>query len=95
MTYYISMVTMNRREVLQRAIEAIQEHTDVDYKLLITDNGSTDGTQDYLRELDEKGVIKAYLLPENIGVSKARNLHWKECIGSPSVRMDDKVIIVA
>ncbi|MFM6022202.1 MAG: glycosyltransferase, partial [Dolichospermum sp.] len=43
----------------------------------VVDNGSHDGTKDYLLELKEKGIIKnLVLLDENVGVAKASNLAW-------------------
>ena len=93
--YYISMVTMNRVEILRRVLMQLERCTLDPYKLLITDNGSTDGTAGFLRQYaDERpGQVELWLLPENIGVCKARNAHWGQCIGRDAVKLDDKVEI--
>lgn len=50
----------------------------IPYMLTVIDNGSTDGTPDYLKELFEaKKIHNLLLLKENIGVSKAHNIGWK------------------
>ena len=93
--YYISMVTMNRLDILRRVLAQIERCTPEPFTLLITDNGSTDGTPDFLRHYagERPGQTELWLLPENVGVCKARNAHWDWCIGQDAVKLDDKVEI--
>ncbi len=55
-TIPILMITYNRLSYTKKAVEAILKNTDYPYKLFIFDNGSTDGTTDYLKGLDSKNI---------------------------------------
>lgn len=93
-TTKVSIVTHNRRAILERTLAALWETcTEDPLDVLITDNGSTDGTPGYLRELVDSGErpVHIWLLPDNLGSARARNAHWEHCIGHPAVKMDDKV----
>ncbi len=93
MTIMLSMVTYNRRDILKRTLAAIEQScTDDDYRLLVTDNASSDGTGEMLREMETAGKLKCWCLKENMGTAAGRNAHWAECIGHDSVRIDDKVL---
>jgi GT2 family glycosyltransferase len=75
----IGMVTFNRLEFTKQAIDAVLRFTNCPYVLTVVDNCSQDGTQDYLKELKRRGVIKnLVLLTENIGVARASNLAWQQ-----------------
>jgi glycosyltransferase involved in cell wall biosynthesis len=74
----IGMITCNRLDFTRQAIEALAM-VDAGYRFVLTvvDNGSADGTRDFLQELHLRGVVKnLVLLAENIGVAKASNLAW-------------------
>ncbi len=89
----LSIVTMNRCEILRRTLDAmLATTTDDDVQILVTDNASSDGTPEMLREYEAEGKIRAWLLKENLGTSGGRNAHWAECIGHDAVRIDDKVL---
>jgi predicted O-linked N-acetylglucosamine transferase (SPINDLY family)/glycosyltransferase involved in cell wall biosynthesis len=73
----IGIVTFNRLEFTKQAITSIVEYTSFPYVITVVDNGSNDGTKEYLQELKEEGIIKnLVLLNKNIGVAKASNLAW-------------------
>jgi glycosyltransferase involved in cell wall biosynthesis len=59
----ISMVHYNRLDCLKDCIESIRRHTSGPYELIIIDNGSTDGSPDYLRSLSDITLIE---IPSNI-----------------------------
>ncbi|MCD7883710.1 MAG: glycosyltransferase family 2 protein [Lachnospiraceae bacterium] len=63
------VVTYNRKELLTECIDAILAQTVPVEKLILIDNNSTDGTEDYLRKKKylDNSVIKYIRLPENIG----------------------------
>ena len=46
------VLTYNQLEYTTKCIESIIKHTDIPYELIIVDNGSTDGSLDYLRAID-------------------------------------------
>lgn len=59
------IVTYNRKELLRRALRALQTQTCVPDEILVVNNASTDGTAEMLaREYPEVGCLS---LPENLG----------------------------
>ena len=44
---YCIVLTMNGKDVLTETLESIHAMTYPNFKVLVVDNGSTDGTQDY------------------------------------------------
>ncbi|MEM4267009.1 MAG: glycosyltransferase, partial [Candidatus Nanoarchaeia archaeon] len=66
----IIMPVFNNLEYTKKAIAAIGRHTK-GYELIVIDNGSTDGTKEWL---DERQEIRVLHLPENLGVPGAKNL---------------------
>lgn len=50
MTTSLMMVTYNRLELTKRMLESLFQHTDSLFRLIIVDNGSTDGTVEWLKE---------------------------------------------
>jgi len=68
----IIIPTYNRLEFLKEAIDSVLCQTMSDFELLIVDDGSNDGTGDYVRkELSDSRIH--YFYQENSGVSRARN----------------------
>ena len=64
------VVTYNRLKLLKECIEALLAQTYPEMDILVVNNNSTDGTQEYLDELTGKNKkVKNLSLPENIGGS--------------------------
>jgi GT2 family glycosyltransferase len=57
----------------------VLKYTDPNVKILVIDNGSTDGTIDYLRELENDSIIDLIENGENIGIAKSLNKGIKWC----------------
>ena len=76
----ILMLTYNRLEYTKATLESLEVHTsDWPYRLIITDNGSTDGTIDYLNKQFDRGFIhKLVLMPENLGNAGGKNYELME-----------------
>lgn len=58
-TVYIT--TYNRQELLKKAIDSVLNQTYEAIEIIVADDGSNDGTQDYLRAQQKKGVLTAVL----------------------------------
>jgi len=91
----ITMVTYNRLEFTRQAIEGVVRFTRFPHVLTVIDNASTDGTPDYLRGMQERGIIKnLVLLEENVGVAKAANLGWSlEPEAAYYLKLDNDIVI--
>src|SRR5262249_13969494 len=68
----IVMLTWNQRPLTEQAITSIRQATRQPYELIVVDNGSTDGTADYLDELATQG-IRVIKNAENRGVAAGWN----------------------
>ena len=56
------------------AYESIRKNLDNDHEIVLVDDGSTDGTQDWIKEVASKDDnIKYYLGEENIGIAFIHN----------------------
>lgn len=67
----ILILNYNGKEHLQRWLLSIQETTSQPYELIVIDNGSTDGSPEYLRTVDARRLTVVEN-PENIGCPPAR-----------------------
>ncbi len=72
----IIVLTHNRLDVTERFISALFSNTK-SFNLILVDNGSTDGTVDFLRDLDRQDHVFLHEFPENEGVIVGRNQGWK------------------
>lgn len=87
---------MNRKNILAESLEAIIATTRDEAELegvqiFVTDNGSTDGTPEFLRQMELEGKLNAWCMAENLGTEVGRNVYWQHCQGAYTVRIDDKV----
>ncbi len=70
----IVMLTCNGLRYTRRCVESLLAHTRPPFELIIVDNGSTDGTRQYLRELLQRHRnIKVIFNETNIGAPAGRN----------------------
>lgn len=95
--YSVSVVmpTFNRKEIVSKNISKLldeQKYNTELYEVIVVDDGSTDGTFNYLQEKfsDEisQGRLKV-LRQKNHGLSKARNLGISNAKGKYICRFDD------
>src|SRR5262245_41042530 len=76
--FSIVIPAYNRMESLPRAVASVLAQTEKDIELIVVDEASTDGTQDYLATLGDPRVRAIGRdpdgAPRRLGVSAARNL---------------------
>ncbi|MBI4611256.1 MAG: glycosyltransferase [Candidatus Rokubacteria bacterium] len=68
----VVIITFNRIDLTKRTIECYRGHVRHPYRLICVDNGSTDGTPDYLRSVADFVIANS----ANTGPSRARNLGY-------------------
>ncbi len=67
----ILLATYNGEKYLREQIDSILNQTHTEFRLLISDDGSTDGTRDILNEYKEKDSrIEVFMQDNNLGVVK-------------------------
>lgn len=69
----VVLPTYNRRSTLQQALESVLALNEVSFELIVVDDGSTDGTDTDLMQLDDERVT-VVRLPASHGANIARNI---------------------
>jgi GT2 family glycosyltransferase len=67
----VILPTWNRAKWLKKSIESVLSQTFQDFELIVVDDASIDSTEEVLESYS--GKIRTIFLPENLGVSAARN----------------------
>ena len=70
--------TFNRKKTLERAIQSVMNQSLSPFEILIIDDGSNDGTEEWIKENFQN--IK-YIYQNNHGVSSARNIGIENAYG--------------
>jgi len=65
----------NKLELTRACIASIHEHgAQASFEIIVVDNGSTDGTREWLKEQAARGRLKGILNEENLGFSRGCNV---------------------
>lgn len=86
MKLLIVLITYQRLEYTQRTLKSLGKTLDIPATIMIVDNNSTDGTQEFIKSLALKpihwgfpaGFMHVILNPENYYPGKACNIGWAE-----------------
>lgn len=92
----IVMPVFNGLEYTCQCIDSLLRYTSVPYELIVIDNGSFDGTWDYLRRIKKRGsliCLKTIRNPTNLGFPKACNQGIAQAQGKYIVIMNNDVIV--
>lgn len=84
MSVYIGIPTINLCRYLQETIDSIQ--WDEDYKILLIDNGSIDGTREWIQNSGHEFILN----PENYGVAKS----WNQILAWGFSHKDAEIVFV-
>lgn len=85
--FSVIMPAYQRRGTLPRAIASVTAQEDADWEAIVVDDGSTDGTREWLEE-QEDPRIKPVILERNLGVNAARNRGVEAATGKWMVLLD-------
>ncbi|HEV3261711.1 MAG TPA: glycosyltransferase, partial [Gemmataceae bacterium] len=86
----IVIVTHNELAYTRQCIESIRQYTDEPYELVFVDNGSTDGTPDYLRSLPD---VKVLVNQENRGFPAAVNQGIEAATGKQILLLNNDTLV--
>ena len=78
MLFSVVIPTYNRLSLLPRTLESVWRQRFTDYEVILVDDGSTDGTQEYLRGMGNK--VRT-INQANLGPGAARNAGAREARG--------------
>jgi len=90
----IIIVSFNNLQYLKPCIESIFEYSNYpNIEVIAVDNGSMDGSAEYLKGEKEEGRIEAILNPKNFGFAKANNQGIQLSSGEYIILLNDDVIV--
>ncbi|UCD38313.1 MAG: glycosyltransferase, partial [Fidelibacterota bacterium] len=90
----IVMLTFNALEYTKRCVDSLSQHTAYPHEIIFVDNGSTDGTKDYLRDLVATNANYQLIDNEtNVGFSAGNNQGAKEARGKYLLLLNNDVLV--
>lgn len=92
----VAIITCNRKEQFIDAIISCENHIkNIEWQLVVVDNHSTDGTQEWTEQhfIDKPGILKYLYMDKNYGVAGARNIAYSKADGDIVYFLDDDAII--
>lgn len=88
----VIIINYNTKDITLQCIESIKRHTcEVEYEIILVDNGSSDGSSEYFR--DYPGIIFLEL-KTNIGFGKANNEGYKAATGKYVFLLNSDTILL-
>ncbi|MBT3269825.1 glycosyltransferase family 2 protein [Candidatus Poribacteria bacterium] len=90
----ILILNYNGKEHVERCLLALRVFTDAAYELIVIDNGSTDGSQEFLRAADAPNMTLVEN-PENIGCPPARAQGMSLAGGDYIVFLDNDTVVTS
>jgi GT2 family glycosyltransferase/radical SAM superfamily enzyme YgiQ (UPF0313 family)/SAM-dependent methyltransferase len=90
----IIIPTWNNLELTQNCLESIWEHTPSGlYELILVDNGSEDGSRQFLDDLAAAGRVRLIANKTNLGYAKACNLGARAARGEFLVMLNNDTLV--
>ncbi|MGC8889892.1 MAG: methyltransferase domain-containing protein [bacterium] len=86
----IIILTLNNLEYTKKCIESIRKYTPEPYELIVVDNGSKDGTVEYLENQPDIKLVKN---PTNVGFAMGNNMGMKLAKGDYVVILNNDTIV--
>ena len=90
----IIILCLNQIEYTRQCLQSIEKYTNVPYELIIVDNGSTDGTQAFLKDYEKKhNKCKIILNERNRGFAVGNNQGISSATGNYILLLNNDVIV--
>lgn len=92
----IVILNWNRLHYTKQTLECIVKKTTVPHELIFVDNGSVDGTREYLKDMENKTNAQkvTYVYNDkNLGVAGGRNSGLVHATGDYLLTIDDDVLV--
>ena len=92
----VAICTWNRRDLLDQTLSGMEKMPigNLQWELLVIDNGSSDGTADLVTQWIQRGSLPIrYVLEPTLGVSHARNRALREARADWLLFADDDVLV--
>ena len=91
----IVIVCWNDKAVIIDAIRSVIEETkSTSYEILVSDNGSTDGSAELIEELFANEAVRVIRNGENLGFGRGNNAGFREAIGEYVLLLNPDTIVL-
>jgi cysteinyl-tRNA synthetase len=95
--FSVSVIARDNRPEVERALTSVLSRCGTHgVEVIVVDNGSSDGTADWLRRLaGEEPRLRAFWADHNLGAAAARNVTLRQARGRIVILLDTSVEVVA
>jgi glycosyltransferase involved in cell wall biosynthesis len=92
---FLSVVipTYNRKPILEKCLRALEHQQFSDYEIVVVDDGSTDGTVDWLKSNADEFPHVRLFCQDHGGAAGARNFGVEQAIGDTIVFIDSDLVV--
>lgn len=87
----VLIVNWNGNHLLESCLESLRRQSHAPHEVIVVDNGSTDGSVEFLRELLWP-LLKTVFLPQNLGFSGGNNAGFAAVSGDILALMNNDVV---
>ena len=92
-TASVLYLTLNRLYYTRETLPALLDSSDTSFSVRIVDNGSTDGTVEYLQKLNHPRIEKIIFNKRNEGLVKPTKRFWKESNADLVGKIDNDILV--
>ncbi len=89
----IIIPVFNHLHLTRQCLESIWENTGAPHEIIVVDNGSQDGTRDYLQRLEAEGWVRVITNRANLGFARACNQGARAAPGECLVFLNNDTIV--
>jgi GT2 family glycosyltransferase/tetratricopeptide (TPR) repeat protein/MoaA/NifB/PqqE/SkfB family radical SAM enzyme len=89
----IIIPVFNNLSLTRQCLDSLGENTEGPHEIIVVDNGSTDGTRDYLSRLEAAGWVRVVYNRTNLGFAKASNQGARAARGEYLVFLNNDTIV--
>lgn len=90
---HLVMMTYNRLEYTLRSLPTLLADSDEEFALTLWDNGSTDGTVDFLKQIKDKRIVEVVFSEKNMGQTYVTNKIWSEANAELVGKVDNDCLV--
>jgi GT2 family glycosyltransferase len=95
MKVHLVFLTYNRLAYTRLALPALLKDSTEEFSLTIWDNGSTDGTRDYLRTVKDRRIVDVVFAGRNRGQAYVTNTVWSQTSADLVGKVDNDCLVTS